>query len=176
MPPRFRIATVEDAGELARGVIAGVADYPTFAGPDWAPPTVEHEVAYLHELLPRDDVWCLVAESDGRIAGQVTVLPAARAGRPTDEPGLAHLSNLHVAREHWGTGLATALHDRAVDHARQRGYHSLRLFVAAGQRRARRFYEREGWTPITGEFHEPDLNLVLVEYRRFSLDLHRPAE
>ena len=41
----------------------------------------------------------------------------------------------------------------------------MRLFTPAGQARARRFYEREGWVQAGAEFHEPALGLALVEYR-----------
>jgi len=183
----FREATVRDAEELARGVVEGVAEYPAFAPAGWAAPTLEREVEHALDVLTEDDVWCLVAEDgDGRIVGQVTVLPADKAGRPTTEAGLAHLSNLFVAREHWGSGLARELHVRALDHARDHGFATLRLFVAAEQHRARRFFEREGWTATSGEFHDPGPGLVLVEYRRrsaarstasqHSLDAHAPEE
>ena len=72
-------------------------------------------------------------------------MPAARAARPVEDPALGHLRNLFVARAQWGSGLATALLRAAEQDARDRGFTELRLFVAEGQARARRFYEREGW-------------------------------
>jgi hypothetical protein len=84
---------------------------------------VSHEVTELRGLLADDRVWCIVAEEDGRLAGQVTVLPAAIGPRP------------------------------------------MRLFVASGQRRARRFYEREGWRAASEPFLDPGPGLEIVEYR-----------
>ena len=66
-----------------------------------------------------------------------------------------HLRNLFVAREHWGGGLASAMHAAAVGAAAQRGHTAMRLFVATGQERARRFYAREGWADVGAPFFDP---------------------
>jgi GNAT superfamily N-acetyltransferase len=161
----LRTATAADAEVLGRAVVDGVAEYPEFAPPGWAAPSVEAEIAHVRATLGDEQVWCTVAELDGRVVGQVTVLPASRAPRPVDDPGLAHLSNLFVDRELWGSGLARELHGAALATARGHGFGEMRLFVAAGQARARRFYEREGWVARGGEFHDPGPDLVLVEYR-----------
>jgi GNAT superfamily N-acetyltransferase len=105
----FRRAAAEDAERLARSVVEGVADYPAFAPEEWSAPSVEQQIDHLRALLAEDHVWCLIAEADGAFAGQVTILPAERAARPVDEPGLAHLSNLFVRRDLWGAGVASAL-------------------------------------------------------------------
>ena len=41
----------------------------------------------------------------------------------------------------------------------------MRLYCAAAQARARRFYEREGWAARGEPFDEPQMGLALVEYR-----------
>jgi predicted N-acetyltransferase YhbS len=161
----YRAATADDVDALAQMVVDGVEDYPSFAPAGWTPPSAGHEAERLRELLPDERVWCLVAEFEGELVGQVTVLPASISARPTDEPGLAHLANLFVRRDHWGTDIARRLTTAAVDEARERGYASMRLFVAEGQARARRFYEREGWSAAADPFVEPALGLTLVEYR-----------
>jgi GNAT superfamily N-acetyltransferase len=161
----FRRATVEDVEPLARGVIEGVADYPSFAPAGWTAPELEAEIEHLRESLADDRVWCLVAEADGEIVGQITVLPASRAPHPVDDPALAHLSNLFVRRDHWGAGLARELHAAAIENARERGLRELRLYVAEGQTRARRFYEREGWVVRGEPFDDPVPGLRMVEYR-----------
>ncbi len=101
----------------------------------------------------------------GELLGQITVLPAPSAPHPVDDPTLAHVSNLFVRRDFWGTGLARDLNRAAVDRALERGFKELRLFVAAGQARARRFYEREGWFAAGDEFDDPAPGLTMVEYR-----------
>ena len=90
---------------------------------------------------------------------------AAQSRRPTDEEGLAHLQNLFVIRDHWGTGLATALLDAAVEIAGERGYQRVRLFTPVAQARARRFYEREGWTETGETFEDSALPFPMIEYR-----------
>ena len=162
----FRTATPSDAEALARAMIDGLELYRAFAPPDWDPPPLDEEIEYTRRLLGDDDAWCLIAEADGELVGQVSVLPAARSRTPTAEPGLAHFRNLFVHPDHWGTGLARRLHDAAVAEARRRGFTAMRLVVAAGYGRARRFYEREGWAPASEEFYNPVPRLVVLEYRR----------
>ncbi len=169
--PELRPATSRDAGALGRGVVEGVRPYGAFAPAGWRAPRVLDEVESVRRLLGDPDVWCLVAEVRGELVGQVMVLPAARAVHPDDDPGLGHLRNLFVRQDRWGTGLATALHAAAVEAARGRGFTGLRLFAAAGQGRARRFYEREGWTLRGAPRHDAGPGLEVVEYR---LDLLGP--
>lgn len=162
---RLRRATIADAEPLARGVIEGVEDYPSFAPPGWTAPSFEAELKHVREALADPDVCCLIAESGGALLGQITVLPAARAPHPVEDVSLAHISNLFVRRDHWGLGLAADLHRAAVEAAGARGFTELRLFVAAGQARARRFYEREGWLPVSEPFDDPSPGLTMIEYR-----------
>jgi GNAT superfamily N-acetyltransferase len=162
---RLRRATIVDAEPLAMGVIEGVADYPSFAPPDWTPPAFEAELTHLRAALVDPDVCCLIAESHGALVGQITVLPATRAPHPVDDSSLAHISNLFVRRDHWGVGVAGELHRAAVEAAVARGFTEARLFVAAGQARARRFYERQGWLPASDPFDDPIPGLTMVEYR-----------
>jgi GNAT superfamily N-acetyltransferase len=162
---RLRRATIADAAPLARGVIEGVEEYAAFAPPGWTAPSFEVELKHLRKALADPDVCCLVAESEGALLGQITVLRAARAPHPVEGSSLAHISNLFVRRDHWGVGLAPDLHRAAIEVARARGFTELRLFVAAGQARARRFYEREGWLPASDPFDDPIPGLTMIEYR-----------
>jgi GNAT superfamily N-acetyltransferase len=164
----LRPAVPADADAIARRMGDSFRDYSAFAPPGWEPPSAEDELGHLRERLGQPDVWCLVAEADGDQVGHVAILPAAIATRVSDEPGLAHLLGLFVRPSHWGTGLATELHGRALSEAAARGFSSIRLFAAAGQTRARRFYEREGWAAVSEPFEDPDFGfgLALVEYRR----------
>ena len=164
----MRRASGDDAEALARGVVEGVADYPAFAPPGWAGPTYEDELAHHRDDLRQEHFHCIVAELDGTIVGQITVVPALRAGNPVDDPALGHVRNLFVDRAQWGSGLARRLHDAALGAARERGFTEMRLFVAAGQARARAFYEREGWRPAGDPFDDPVPGLSMVEYRRLT--------
>ena len=45
------------------------------------------------------------------------------------------------------------------------GFGAVRLFVAEGQARARRFYEREGWRAVTEPYFDAKPGLSMIEYR-----------
>jgi GNAT superfamily N-acetyltransferase len=78
-------------------------------------------------------------------------------------PGMAHLAQLFVLPDWWGTGVAAMLHDAAVDEMRARAYARARLFTPALHARARRFYERRGWS-LTDEQWGEDLDMMIAEY------------
>jgi GNAT superfamily N-acetyltransferase len=161
-----RPAMPGDVDAILRLMGDSFRDYGAFAPPGWQPPPVEEERGPMRERLGRPDVWCAVAEANGDQVGHVAIMPATLALRTSDEPGLAHFWMLFVRPSHWGTGLATELHAEALHEAAAQGFSSIRLFTAAGQARARRFYEREGWAAAGDPFHDADFGLELVEYRR----------
>ncbi len=72
---------------------------------------------------------------------------AAVGPDPSEEIGGTWLDLFYVTPERWGSGVAPALHTWVLDDCRTRGVQLLRLRVVSAQQRARRFYEREGWTP-----------------------------
>jgi GNAT superfamily N-acetyltransferase len=162
----FRTAVPDDAGEIAQTVALAFQDYREIGPPDWAPPPVEPEA--IRVRLRNPNVWCQVAEDGGRMAGHVALIPAAlHASYPLDDPSLAHLWQLFVRQEHWGSGIATKLHDGVLAEARARGYSTFRLYTPAAQLRARGFYEREGWRVRCEAFAEPAFGgMELIEYRR----------
>jgi GNAT superfamily N-acetyltransferase len=162
----FRAATPDDAERLGQAVADGLEIYHSFAGAGWEPRPAEEEAEHVRRLLAEADVLCVVAEDETGLAGQVTIQPAARVAHPVDDPALAHLRNLFVRGDLWGSGLARTLHTTALDAARERGFSAIPLFCAAGQARARRFYEREGWETVGTPWHEAALGLDMVEYRR----------
>jgi GrpB-like predicted nucleotidyltransferase (UPF0157 family)/GNAT superfamily N-acetyltransferase len=167
----FRAAVPQDAEQLGRAVAEGFQSYLSFAPAGWTPRSAEDEIELLRALLERDDFYCLLARAERTpaervLAGHVGFLPAIRAWRAVEDSGLAHLRQLFLAPDYWGTGLARMLHTRALHAARERGFTAIRLFTPTGQARARRFYEREGWT-VNGEpFCDPGFGLQLVEYHR----------
>ena len=79
-------------------------------------------------------------------------------------PGVAHLWQLFVLPDWWGRGVAPVLHDAAIAEMQARGYLSARLYTPAQHVRARRFYERRGWS-AHGEAWNEDLGLPLTEYQ-----------
>ena len=162
----IRPATAEDAEAIAVTIAEGFDGYRAFAPEGWEPPADLGDVEALRRRITATDVWCAVAEVDGEVVGHCSFLPASlwRGGDP--DPGLAHLWQLFVRPAHWGSGAARELHAAAVEAAAERGYERMRLFAAAGQTRARRFYEREGWTAAGPPVFDPGFGMELVEYSR----------
>jgi GNAT superfamily N-acetyltransferase len=88
--------------------------------------------------------------------------PASWASRRV-VPGVAHLWQLFVLPGWWGRGVAASLHAAAISEMRARGYERGRVFTPSLHTRARRFYERRGWT-LTEEDWNDELTLMLTEY------------
>jgi GNAT superfamily N-acetyltransferase len=161
----FRVADADDAPVVAGAVIEAFEGYRSFAPAGWEPPALGPEIERLRPLLGGDDLWCVVAERDRRVVAHSSFQAAHTSIAPAEDGQLAHLRALFVDREWWGCGLAGALHSMALEEAARREFTAIRLFTPAGQARARRFYEREGWE-MTGEPFENPLGLPVVEYRR----------
>src|SRR4051794_8022446 len=157
----FRRATADDAETLLAIMADGVAGYREFA-PGWEPrmPPLEG----MRARIVLDGGYTLLAEDGGEVAGHVSFLPSADSGHPDPQSGLAHLWQMFVRPASWGSGVASELMARAVAAAREAGYTEMRLYTPALQRRARRFYEREGWE-LVREFDDERLGLDVAEYR-----------
>jgi GNAT superfamily N-acetyltransferase len=162
---RIRRATFDDVPDLAETAREGFASYAGFLPPGWSPPSSEQEALGIRERLAQ--AWCVIAHDGPDVAGHVAFHAAREStGDKAVIAGLAHLWMLFVREPWWGTGLARRLLTMAVEEASAQGYEAMRLYTPAGQARARRFYEREGWTTDGETFFEPMLALDLVEYRR----------
>jgi GNAT superfamily N-acetyltransferase len=158
----LRVATASDAPVMAATVGIGFDGYRDFAPPGWEPPPFALEVTTIRERIVRDDAWALLAFDGDEPAGQVALLadPA---------PATAYLWQLFIRPPHWGTGLADRLHRAFLAEARARGYGRGRLRTPVGQGRARRFYERNGWTTDGVAAFEEGLDLELLDYTRVGL-------
>jgi GNAT superfamily N-acetyltransferase len=139
---QVRRATIDDVPEIAAAYLqAWRAGYEGLlsaaeldveaarrAGQDW------------ESAVTGSDGVVIVAERSRDIVGVAHCETVPQPGHP---PWL-HL--LYVVPAAWGTGIATALLDEATDAMRRAGHRSACLRVVEAQGRARRFYEREGWT------------------------------
>jgi GNAT superfamily N-acetyltransferase len=165
-----RAATVDDVDFMLANLVAGFESFAEFAPEGWRPPAADRERTLAQ--LAQEDTWALLALADDRESGHVAFI-AAR-GNPFEDPrgwreqppnpGQAHLWQLFVLPEQWGTGIAGLLHDAALEAMADQDYKRARLFTPAGQSRARRFYERRGWRS-GGVLGDTDLGLEMVEYR-----------
>lgn len=94
-------------------------------------------------LLDRG-VRLVVAEHDGAVVGYAS----SGASRDDDAvAGVGELYALYVRPEHWRAGTGRALHDDAVAAMRREGARVATLWVLAGNRGGRAFYESLGWRP-----------------------------
>jgi GNAT superfamily N-acetyltransferase len=169
-----RRATVADVDELLLDVQLGFESYASFAPLGWEPPDMFAGRDRTTELVRDPSTWLLMA-SDGEVcAGHVGFFPARARTASGGEgawrqrppiPGLAHLWQLFVRPAWWGAGVAPALHDAALAEMQARGFARARLLTPSLHARARRFYERRGWS-TTGEEWSEDLELMLTEYGR----------
>ena len=101
-------------------------------------------------------VW--VAEDQGRTVGFVSI------GDSRDSDADGELFAIYVLPQAWGTGAAASLMREALAALRER-YRTAILWVLEDNPRARRFYEREGWTLDGGRKEDEFLGLPVAEVR-----------
>jgi len=87
----------------------------------------------------------------------------AWTGDSRDEPGKGELFAIYVVPEAWGSGAGSALMASALEALRS--YSSATLWVLEDNPRARRFYEREGWSLDGGRRDEEFLGVTVAEVR-----------
>jgi ribosomal protein S18 acetylase RimI-like enzyme len=78
---------------------------------------------------------------------------------------------LYVVPEHWSTGAGRRLLDRVLETLIAAGEHRLVLWVLESNVRARRFYERAGFTATRRRADERFGGVTVVSYER---DLRDP--
>jgi GNAT superfamily N-acetyltransferase len=167
----IRRATVDDLDAILAHLRAGFASFAEFAPAGWQPPNPHRERTA--KLLERPSTWAAIALDGEHSVGHVSFTPGR--GRPFEQhggawrdeppiPGLAHLWQLFVIPERWGTGVAERLYEAGIDAMVGEGYERARLYTPVDHGRARRFYERRGWT-MTGQAVDSEIGLALAEYR-----------
>jgi len=169
----LRSASLGDLDVIVADVQAGFDSYIDFAPPGWQPRDVARDTEWITALLSADGTWAQLALVEERPVGHVSFFPARRRD-PGDRrsfaelpqiPGLVHLWQLFVLPDWWGRGVAPTLHDAAVSEMTAQGFREARLYTPSAHARARRFYERRGWSPREETWNE-ELRLMLTECRR----------
>jgi ribosomal protein S18 acetylase RimI-like enzyme len=89
-----------------------------------------------------------VVEVDGRVVGLA-------AGGDSSDPGAAALTSLWVAPEARGKGVGDRLIEVVDDWSKSAGYRRLVLWVAEGNERAERLYQRNGFARTGEAIREP---------------------
>ncbi|MGI5337099.1 N-acetyltransferase family protein [Streptomyces sp. CA-181903] len=129
-----------DDWRLYRSVrLAALADAPEAFGSTWAREQAFPEETWRERLSRRNT---FLAERDGAPCGLASVL--------LTDPRSAELVSFWVTPAARGSGTADLLLDTALTYAAAHARTELRLWVAAGNDRAERFYRRRGFTR-TGE-------------------------
>lgn len=160
-PFRLRLATPD--GAEACGAVhhrSWVETYSHLLPPEhWRTDTVERRAALWTRVL-RDGFEVPVAEVDGRIVGLALAVPGRTIGAhgPVRD---RELSTLYVLAEHHGTGAGQALLDTALPPGTP-----AQLWVLDDNPRARRFYERNGFTPDGARHLDEGLGFTELRYIR----------
>jgi predicted N-acetyltransferase YhbS len=162
-----RVAEPADAAAISGILGEAFEGYRSWAPSDWASPALTQAgVARFADALGRSDGWCLLALDDQQVIGHVALSPFSMENPEPPPVGTINLWQLSVRPAWQGLAIATRLMEKATSEARQRGFTRMRLWTPQGQSRARRLYEREGWT-LTGGLHEDSpFGLPVVEYTR----------
>jgi ribosomal protein S18 acetylase RimI-like enzyme len=138
-----RLATVDDAGEVARLLHDFNTEF------DTPTPGVEVLAGRLRVLLAGDETLALLAGEPPVALALVTLRPNVwYDGR------VALLDELYVVPRLRSRGIGTRVVDLLVSTARERGVDLIEINVDEGDVDAQRFYERHGFTgiePHTGE-------------------------
>ena len=111
---------------------------------------------YLDNLSPEDraqtyDFACrdplkpqtIVASKEGLILGFATTMPS----RELDLKDHGELCALYVDPDHWSRGIGVALVSAARANLFKLGFRNAALWILAGNLRAHRFYQSDGWAP-----------------------------
>lgn len=119
------------------------------------------------ELLGTPEETVLVVLRGERMAGFCSLLPS----RDEDAPRrTGEIASFYIDPAAWGRGAGRHLMAEVIRQAEERGFKRVRLWVLAGDERARRFYEKAGFTADGAERNE-DRQGVKVPVLRFVRDL-----
>ncbi|HEX4436255.1 MAG TPA: GNAT family N-acetyltransferase [Solirubrobacteraceae bacterium] len=161
----LRRATPADAAALTANVADGFGSYLEWAPTGWTPPLFDDaSVARLAAGLAGPYLWCVMALDGDETAGHAGLAPFTTEEPEPAPSGVIYLRQMFVRSRWRGSGVAARLMAAAAEEARRRELERMTLWTPRGAGRARRFYEREGWSP-TGRAHEDSsVGLPTVEY------------
>jgi GNAT superfamily N-acetyltransferase len=162
---RLRPVEAADAPAIVALVHRCLQEYAEFGPEGWAPPAAEGAAERMGAALARPTTGGWIAAAGDGHAGHVLWIPSADSDRlETSAASVAYLWQMFVEPVHRGTGTAAALIAAGMSGAADDAYDEIRLLTPRDHDRARRFYEREGWSLMGDWGTDPDLGLPLVEY------------
>ena len=142
----LRPAEPEDANTVARvHVRSWQAAYRSLLPDDYLDNLSPEDRAQAYDFTSREPLkpQTLVASEDGLILGFATTMPS----RESDLKVYGELCALYVDPDHWGRGVGVALVSAARANLFGLGFRKAVLWILAGNLRAHRFYQRDGWAP-----------------------------
>ena len=111
--------------------------------------SAEQTFGYSAARLAASGVHLVAAEVDGEVDGEVGRRLVGLGGVEVEPDGEhAELKRFYVEPEHRGSGVAAAVLDALVDHARRAGCRVLRLETGDAQHAALAFYRRHGFADV----------------------------
>lgn len=132
-----RLATVEDAGEVARLLHDFNEEF------DTPSPGVEVLAGRLRVLLAGDRTIAVLAGAPSVAVALVTLRPNVWYAGP-----VALLDELYVVADRRGRGVGSAVVDLVMSAVRARGAELVEINVDEGDVGAQRFYERHGFSAV----------------------------
>jgi RimJ/RimL family protein N-acetyltransferase len=108
-----------------------------------------------------------VAEHGGRVRGFASLCESRDADAAA---GTGEVGAIYVEPSAFGTGIGRELLRAATDALRERGYRRATLWVLEANERARRFYEKAGWT-WDGTVDRHDFDCANEPVVRYAIDL-----
>ena len=138
---------IRPAAQADRAAILSLADRLAAFGPTSRPASevAQRERRALADALSGMPAGSLLLKAEHEKLGLVGVLLLDRRRDYFTDEEHGHIAILAVAREAEGQGVGRALLAAAGDWGRGEGFRRLTLSVFTENRRAREFYERQGW-------------------------------
>jgi GNAT superfamily N-acetyltransferase len=140
----LRPAEPDDAIAVARvHVRSWQAAYRTLLPDDYLDQLRPEDRAEKYDFASGDPLkpWTIVAVAEGSILGFATTAPS----RDPDLEEYGELCALYVDPEQWGRDIGVALVTAARGRLFEFGFRNALLWVLAGNVRAERFYQTDGW-------------------------------
>lgn len=103
---------------------------------------IEARARFFEKMIPSGNAVYLIAR-DGDTACGICALSSSR---DDDMCGAGEVIAIYALPEYWGRGVGKKLMDSAIDALRADGFESVMLWAFEENTRARRFYERYGFS------------------------------
>jgi ribosomal protein S18 acetylase RimI-like enzyme len=142
----FRITEARWPDDRAT-VAALMREYVSSLSEDISFQNVDDELATLPGNYARPGGVVLIARDGDEAAGAVACRML--------EPGVCEMKRLYVRPAFRGRGLARALADELIEHARAQGYRTMLLDTLASMQAARALYRDLGFVPVAPYYDNP---------------------